>query len=126
MTIKQDILGFLRQRRRELKMPIYALSERANTSVSTIKRVLGGDASVSYSTLCRIAQAMGASFEINARSPRNVIKQEANRMARMVAKMVQGTSAMEAQGVDKETLDRIEQTAEAELTTHLGSMLWAK
>jgi transcriptional regulator with XRE-family HTH domain len=126
MTIKQDILDFLRQRRRELRMPIYALSERANTSVSTVKSVLGGNASVSYSTLCRIAQAMGASFEVNARSSNSVIKEEAKRKARILAKMVQGTSAMEAQAVDKETLDRIAQTAEAELTTHLGSMLWAK
>lgn len=126
MIIKQDILGFLGQRRRELRMPISALSERANTSVSTIKRVLAGDTSVSYSTLCRIAQAMGASFEVNARSPRSVIREEAKRKARLVAKMVQGTSAMEAQAVDKETLDRIAQTAEAELVTRLGGMLWAK
>jgi len=126
MVIKQDILGFLGQRRRELQMPISALSERANTSVSTIKRVLAGDTSVSYSTLCRIAQAMGASFEVNARSSHSVIREEAKRKARLVAKMVQGTSALEAQAVDKETLDRIEQAAEAKLITRRGGMLWSK
>lgn len=126
MTIKQDILGFLRQRRSDLRMPISALSERANTSVSTVKRVLGGDASVSYSTLCRIAQAMGASFEINVRSSKSMIKEQARRKSRIVAQMVQGTSAMEAQAVDKETLDRIAQTAEAELIKRLGGILWTK
>ena len=126
MTIKKDILGFLGRRRRELRMPISALSERANTSVSTVQRVLGGDTSVSYSTLCRIAQAMGASFEVNARPSHSVIKEEARRKAGLVAQMVQGTSAREGQAVDKETLDRIAQTAEAELITRLGGMLWGK
>ena len=126
MIIKQDILGFLRQRRRELRMPISALSDRANTSVSTAKRVLAGDTSVSYSTLCRIAQAMGVSPEFNACPSHSLIQKEAKRKAKLVAKMVQGTSAMEAQAVDKETLDRITQAAEAKLVTCLGSMLWAK
>jgi len=126
MIIKQDILGFLEQRRRDLRMPISALSERANVSVSTVKRVLEGDTSVSYRTLCRIAEAMGASLKISARSQSSVIREEAKRKARLVAKMSQGTSAMEAQAVDKETLDRIAQAAEAELIKRLGGMLWAK
>ena len=126
MTIKQDILGFLGRRRRELRMPISALSERANTSVSTVKRVLAGDTSVGYGTLCRIAEAMGVSFEANARSPRSVIQKEAKRKAKLVARMVQGTSAMEAQAVDTETLNRIAQATEAKLITRLGGMLWGK
>lgn len=126
MTIEQDILGFLARRRRELRMPISALAERAGTSVSTVKRVLAGDTSVSYDTLCRIAGAMGASFKLNARSPSAVIRQEARRKAKLVARMVQGTSAMEAQAVDTETLDRIAQATEAKLITRLGGMLWGK
>ena len=126
MTIKQDLLGFLGQRRRDLRMPISALSERANTSVSTVKRVLGGDTSVSYSTLCRIAEAMGVTFEVNARSSRSVITEEAKRKAKLVAKMVQGTSALEAQAVDEETLGRVAQAAEATLVKRLGGMLWGK
>ena len=126
MTIKQDILGFLSQRRRELGMPVLALSERADTSVSTVKRVLSGDTSVSYDTLRRIGRALGADFAINVRAPDVMIKEEAERKASIVARAVQGTSALEAQAVDKETMNRIAQTAAAMLVSSLGSKLWAK
>ncbi|MCK5114343.1 MAG: helix-turn-helix domain-containing protein [Phycisphaerae bacterium] len=126
MANKQDILGFLKQRRGELRMPISALSERANTSTSTVRRVLDGDISVSYATLCRIAKAMGVSLEYHARSSGSVIREEAKRKAKISAKMVQGTSAMESQAVDKEAMDRIVQATEAKLIRQLGSALWAK
>ena len=126
MTIRQDILEALAQRRRELRMPISVLSERANTSASTVKRVLSGDTSISFRTLARIAQAMGASLDMNVPPADRFIRKEARRKAQLVIRIVQGTSALEAQAVDKRTVETMRREVEDELCAHPGSKLWAK
>lgn len=126
MMIKQDILSFLAERRRDLKMPYTALSERSGTSVSTIKRVLAGDQSASLGTVARIAKALGATFELRADSTEAMIHKEAAQKARQLVAIVQGTSALEAQAVGKRTLRQIESTAKIGMMAHPGGKLWAK
>lgn len=112
--IKQPIFLSLEKRRRELGMSRKSLANRSNVSLPTVNRILSGrHTGASIENVLTIAAALGMElkFEAEIRSER-FREMQAVAKARQLVRLVQGTSALEGQGLDKDELeDMIGRTA---------------
>jgi transcriptional regulator with XRE-family HTH domain len=112
--IATEFLKQLGQRREQLAMPLTVLAARAGVSMQTLHRILHGQTSAHFDKVLAVAQALGV--DVNARSSvkaREVRKRQAQAKAKRLVAMVQGTSALEGQGLDRDTLEEM-----TEQTTH--------
>lgn len=127
MTRTQSILiDGLAKRRRVLGMSYAALSERSGVSEPTVKRVLGGRAvGASYGTIEKIAAALGASLELREVDSEQFRADQAHRKSTRLAAMVQGTSSLEGQGIDKRTYQRLVERSCHELLAGSRRRLWS-
>jgi hypothetical protein len=80
-----------------------------------------------FSTLAAIAQAMGASVRLKLEGDdvERFKEQQAQRKARQLVALTQGTSALEAQGVSKGDLARMIKQTARKLLTGSTRKLWA-
>ncbi len=112
--IKQPIFLSLEKRRRELGMSRKSLANRSHVSLPTVNRILSGRHSgASIENVLTIAAALGMElkFEGEMRSER-FREMQALAKARQLVRLVQGTSALEGQGLDNDELeDMIGRTA---------------
>ncbi len=122
-----DILDALNRRRRDLGMSYGELSRRCGVSISTLKRVMGGEVTAGFSTVSAIADALGVHF---AKAPAEDIasmrQRQARAKARSLVAQVQGTSALEAQAVARTDVELMEQRTAAELLSGPAKRLWAR
>jgi len=113
-VIKQPIFLSLEKRRRELGMSRKSLANRSHVSLPTVNRILSGRHSgASIENVLTIAAALGMElkFEAEMRSER-FREMQAVAKARQLVRLVQGTSALEGQALDKDELeDMIGRTA---------------
>jgi len=113
-VIKQTIFLSLEKRRRELGMSRKSLANRSHVSLPTVNRILSGRHSgASIENVLTIAAALGMElkFEAEMRSER-FREMQAVAKARQLVRLVQGTSALEGQALDKDELeDMIGRTA---------------
>jgi transcriptional regulator with XRE-family HTH domain len=103
------------------------LAARSDVSLPTVNRVLnGGEERATYANLRAIAQALGMDFELKPTiSEQDFAEQQARAKAEEIARMVQGTSALESQAVDRETYDQIIRQAIHELMAGPKRRLWS-
>lgn len=110
----------LERRRADLKMSKVALAARADVSLPTVNRVLmGKQRDVSVANLNRIAQALGVEVRLTGKIEVREVQSaaafrldQARRKAEKLINMLQGTMALEAQGVDQEYVTQmIEKTS---------------
>jgi len=116
----------LDQRRRELGMTYPALAMRSGVPESTVKRVLGGGlGAASFDKVAAITEAMGMTLEFTPVEDAFTYRQrQARAKARRLVSLVQGSSGLEAQGVDRAELDRMTARTEAELLEGPRRRLW--
>lgn len=127
MTRTSDILKTLNQRRTALGMPYDELQRRCRVSVSTLKRVLGGETTAEFSTVAVIAGALGVDLGITRADDLAAMRdRQAHAKAKEIVAMVQGTSALEGQAVGSENLELMEQRTAAELLAGSSRRLWAR
>lgn len=111
----------LDQRRARLGMTKTAVAKRAQVSLPTVNRILGGKESrPTVPNLHAIARALGVIVRIGTtvdieepQSAEEYCHLQARRKATKLIRMVQGTMALEAQAVDGGTIERM-----IEHTTH--------
>lgn len=116
----------LNERRKELGMSYAALAQRSGVSQPTVKRMLQGQsASASYANVVAVADALGVSLELRDRDVDEVREEQARKKAQRVAKMVQGTSALEGQAVDGGTYNRLVDRSYHELLAGSRRRLWS-
>ena len=113
-------------RRRELRLSYRALGARAGVSEPTVKRILNGNAdTASFATVVAILRALGLGVTIEpSQSATQMRREAARRKARELARLVQGTIGLEAQGVDARTLDDIAAQIEIDLLAGPARRLW--
>lgn len=127
MVNKSDISTDLRQRRRDLKMPYEELSLRCGVSVSTLKRVLDGEMTARFSTVSAVARALGVQLGVaSSQDVASMRQHQAHTKARSLVALVQGTSALEGQAVDQNSIELMEQRTIAELLAGSARRLWAR
>jgi transcriptional regulator with XRE-family HTH domain len=132
-TSVQDWLAALNAFRKVLKMPWEALAERAKLSRATVCRILGAkDSSPKLPNVFAIAHALGAeftqrggSFTLTLPEPDALVEQQVMVHARRIARSVQGTMALESQGlIDQKDIDQLVETAAQEIRARPRSQLW--
>lgn len=114
------------RRREALGMSHAALASRSGVSEPTVKRILGGQlGAASFANVIAIAEALGVSFGLVETDADEFRRQQARRKAEDVARLVQGTSALESQAVDGDTYRRIVERSYHALLAGSKRRLWS-
>ena len=107
--IKQIII-----RKQELGITVENLAKLSNVGVRTINRLLKNE-DVKLSTIESVTNVLGLDFAGNEQITLDVLKkQRAKEKAIFLASIVQGTSALEMQGLDDDSLKSIISSYEQE------------
>jgi transcriptional regulator with XRE-family HTH domain len=116
----------LNARRKRLKMPVAVLVRRAQVPRPTVFRILRGQAdSVRFGHVQKVAAVLGVSFGTPPADPDDLRRRQAERKARLLRRLTQGTMGLEAQAVSDEVLNDLEREAVAKLLAGTGRTLWA-
>ena len=116
----------LDRRRRQLGMTVKALARRSGISRDTVKRMLSGK-KATLPNAAKVATAMGMRLGFTSTVNRDeYLESEARRKAEKIARMVQGTCALEAQGVDPETFNTLVETTMVELLDGSPRHVWGE
>lgn len=119
--------SLLVSRRSALGMSHAHVSVRAGVPEPTVKRILGGGlAAASFANVAAIAEALGAPIGGPAIDVEEFRRRQARTRAERVARLVQGTSALEAQAVDHATYERLVERTYHELLAGPPRRLWAE
>ena len=122
-----DIIKQIVARKEQLNITIENLAKLSGVGVRTVNRVLSNE-DVKLSTIERITNFLGLDFAGNEIVPLDELKkQRAKEKAILMAALVQNTSALELQGVDKNNIDNIISMYEKEfLSGDYQDTLWIK
>jgi transcriptional regulator with XRE-family HTH domain len=124
----QSWLADLDKQRRELRMTLPALAQRARLSRATVRRVLiDKKTSASLDNILAIANALGARISFRIQSPKTLIEREIHKRADQIVQLTQGTMALEAQGLTEQAhLDELRKIAASKIRTRPRKRLWMK
>lgn len=122
-----DNLMRLEVRRRNLGMSLIALARRSGVPLRTVQRILSGrDPNASFAHVMKLAEALGTSVSFDPNSGiEDILKQQALRQAERLVGLVQGTSRLEAQGLNPEQLRRMVRRTSRELLAGSKRRLWS-
>jgi hypothetical protein len=128
VTKVQDWLDALNNQRRALKMPLHVLAKRAKLSRATVCRILQQKkTSASLESVMAIASVLGAEVEVRLEAPEKVVEQKVQERAKKIVRMVQGTMALESQGItDPDHIDQLVETAAREIRAKPRKQLWVQ
>jgi len=108
-------------------MSYSVLAARSGVSEPTVKRILGGrHAEASFANVAAVASALGASLDIAQADPDELCRQQARRKAERIARLVQGTSALESQAVDADSYRRLVERSYHQLLAGSRRRLWSE
>jgi len=126
ITAHPNLSQTLDDRRRRLRMTFPALAERSGVSEPTVKRVLAGHAAeASFQNVAAIAEALGVPLLAQPIDIEDFREQAAREKAERVARLVQGTSALEAQAVDQAQYRKLVERSMRDLLSGSPRRLWA-
>jgi transcriptional regulator with XRE-family HTH domain len=120
-----DLINKIIQRKKELDITIENLAKLCGIGIRTINRFFAGD-DVKLSTIEKITNILGLDFAGNETIPlKELRKQRAKEKAIFMASLVQSTSALEKQGLEKNAIERIIHKFEKEfLSGQYKDRLW--
>ncbi len=128
MPDRPTIFESLEARRRELGLSQAALAELSGVSLPTVHRILTGQGSAaSFENVQAMTQALGMDLEA---APlicvEELLEQQARKKAQRLVGLVQGTSALESQGLSRKQITQMVEKTVQELLTGSRRRLWAK
>jgi transcriptional regulator with XRE-family HTH domain len=120
-----ELINKIENRKKQINISIENLAKLSNLGVRTVNRFFAGD-DVKLSTIERLTNLLGLDFAGNEVIPLNQLqKQRAKEKALFMASLVQSTSALEVQGLEKDSLDKIIHKFEKEfLIGQYKNRLW--
>ena len=120
-----ELIQKIENRKRQINISIENLAKLSNLGVRTVNRFFAGD-DVKLSTIERITNLLGLDFAGNEVVPLTQLqKQRAKEKALFMASLVQSTSALEAQGLERDSLNKIIDKFEKEfLKGQYKNRLW--
>ena len=122
-----ELIRSLNRRREQLGMTLDALAERSGVSLPTVQRILAGDQPrASLPSVLALADALEMRLDLKPRSDADeLLDREARRKAERLVGMVQGSAALEGQGLDEATRERMIQRTVHELRAGSKRRIWA-
>ena len=123
--IRNQLVARIEQRRKQLKINLENISKLSNLGMRTVNRFFAGD-DVKLSTVESITNILGLDFAGNEVVPfEQLQKNRAHQKALLMASLVQSTSALEMQGLEKEIVEKmIAQFEKAFLNGEYKNRLW--
>jgi len=120
-----DLRNKIQQRKNELHITIENLAKISNIGIRTLNRFFAGD-DVKLSTIEKITNLLGLDFAGNEIVPLDKLNaQRAKEKALFMASLVQSTSALEKQGLNQNSLEKIIYKFEQEfLAGQYQNRLW--
>ncbi len=120
-----DLINKIIARKKQLNITVENLAKLSNISVRTVNRVLKNE-DIKLSTIEEITNLLGLDFAGNEQiSLRELKEKRAHQKALYMASLVQGTSALEMQGLDDKSLNNIISMYEQEfLNGNYQNTLW--
>ena len=120
-----ELIKKIENRKKQINISIENLAKLSHLGVRTVNRFFAGD-DVKLSTIERITNLLGLDFAGNEVIPlKELEKQRAKEKALFMASLVQSTSALEAQGLEKDSLNKIIDKFEKEfLQGQYKNRLW--
>ena len=120
-----ELIQKIEKRKKQINISIENLAKLSHLGVRTVNRFFAGD-DVKLSTIERITNLLGLDFAGNEVIPlKELEKQRAKEKALFMASLVQSTSALEAQGLEKDSLNKIIDKFEKEfLQGQYKNRLW--
>ena len=120
-----ELIQKIENRKKQININIENLAKLSHLGVRTVNRFFAGD-DVKLSTIERITNLLGLDFAGNEVIPlKELEKQRAKEKALFMASLVQSTSALEAQGLEKDSLNKIIDKFEKEfLQGQYKNRLW--
>ena len=120
-----ELIQKIENRKKQINISIENLARLSNLGVRTVNRFFAGD-DVKLSTIERITNLLGLDFAGNEVVPLTQLqKQRAKEKALFMASLVQSTSALEAQGLERDSLNKIIDKFEKEfLKGQYKNRLW--
>lgn len=128
MKNRQPLFEKLEIRRRELGISQAALAARCGVSLPTVHRILSGHGSTaSVENILAITQVLGMELDaVPSLDTETILEQQARRKAEKLVRMVQGTSALETQGVSARHIGQMIKKTVQELLAGSRRRLWAE
>ena len=112
---RKVLIERIQKRRKAIGITYENLAKLTRLSLRTVNRFFAGE-DVKLSTVERITTLMGLDFSGNETVPLETLqKQRANEKALFLASLVQGTSTLEMQGLEKPELEKMIHRFEEEL-----------
>ena len=123
-----EIAVELERRRKALGISRQLLAQRSGVSLPTVARILSSSVENStFANLRSVARALGMDFEIKSTAnAQEFAEQQAYTKAKKIARLVQGSSALESQAVDNETYHQIISQTTHELMAGSRRRLWSR
>lgn len=123
--IRNQLVARIEQRRKQLKISLENLSKLSNLGMRTLNRFFAGE-DVKLSTVESITNVLGLDFAGNELVSFELLQQNrAHQKALLMASLVQSTSALEMQGLEKEIVEKmIVQFEKAFLNGEYKNRLW--
>ena len=120
-----ELIKKIEDRKKQINISIENLAKLSHLGVRTVNRFFAGD-DVKLSTIERITNLLGLDVAGNEVIPlKELEKQRAKEKALFMASLVQSTSALEAQGLEKDSLNKIIDKFEKEfLQGQYKNRLW--
>ena len=102
-----ELIQKIQNRKKQINISIENLAKLSNLGVRTVNRFFAGD-DVKFSTIEKITNLLGLDFAGNEIISLNQLqKKRAKEKALFMASLVQSTSALEVQGLEKDSLNKI-------------------
>jgi transcriptional regulator with XRE-family HTH domain len=120
--------GVLQRRRRELGLSYELLARRSGVSRPTVQRILSGRyPTASLASVVAIGDALGLELRFApVVSSDQLRREQARKKAKKLAALVQGTCALEGQGVDRAGFDAMVERTTHELLSGSKRRLWSE
>ncbi|MDK2082879.1 helix-turn-helix domain-containing protein [Aliarcobacter butzleri] len=120
-----ELIQKIENRKKQINISMENLAKLSNLGVRTVNRFFAGD-DVKLSTIERLTNLLGLDFAGNEVIPLNQLeKQRAKEKALFMASLVQSTSALEVQGLEEDSLNKIIDKFEKEfLQGQYKNRLW--
>ncbi|MEI8021735.1 MAG: helix-turn-helix domain-containing protein [Schlesneria sp.] len=128
MTNRTPLFEKLEARRRELGISQAALADRSGVSLPTVHRILSGHGSAaSLDNIMAITQVLGMDLEaVPVCDAQEILERQARKKAEKLVRMVQSTSALEAQAVSARQIGQMIKKTIQELLAGSRRRLWAE
>lgn len=114
-------------RRKKLGMSCAVLARISGVSLPTVVRILSGKSpTAAFANVLAIIKALGMHLTLEESDSTNLLEAQARKKAATLIGLVQGTSGLEGQAVDKKSLERMRRQTALELLAGSKRILWSE